>query len=125
TASGHEVAGRHLPAASRPFRGSLATVGGRVDRAASESEPRALALRLRGLSGTSSLFGRRLSRHGATMPPVQRAREATTYAERSLCSPRERQAARTARRRPSSTAYGRPACCPLIRPKIRPGPRAR
>src|SRR5207247_689811 len=32
TASGHAVGGRHLPAASRPLRGSLATVGCRVDR---------------------------------------------------------------------------------------------
>src|SRR5213594_1604285 len=39
TASGHAVGGRRLPAASRPLRGSPATVGCRVDAAASVSEP--------------------------------------------------------------------------------------
>jgi glutathione S-transferase len=39
TASGHAVGGRHLPAAARPLRGSLATVGCRVDAVASVSEP--------------------------------------------------------------------------------------
>src|SRR5438094_4763157 len=39
TASGHAVGGRRLPAASRPLRGSPATVGCRVDASASVSEP--------------------------------------------------------------------------------------
>src|SRR5438552_5010118 len=74
TASGHAVGGRRLPAASRPLRGSPATVGCRVDAAASVSD-RWLALRIRRPSGTSSPFGRLLSRPSATIPLAQRARE--------------------------------------------------
>src|SRR6185369_891547 len=51
TASGHAVGGRHLPAASRPLRGSLAAVGRRVDAAASKIAPPNQALQPTRASG--------------------------------------------------------------------------
>src|SRR5262249_12799999 len=72
TASGHAVGGRRLPAASRPLRGSPATVGCRVDAAASVSEPFGLVAKGSGETARVKKAGGATARSCVQKPPRNR-----------------------------------------------------